>query len=184
MNVSIAPPVPIAVQDGTGPNSVSDFVDRFKRVSRHGVENTIRLATILVEAEAGLSTAEFETFCNDVLIKRGKSEHKKFRTIGKNAARFEQHMDKLPNNWTTIYDLAKMDSTQFDKLVAEGRLSPRLKAREILEFTGRKRNVRNGGELYVVFNDSDDDTKAKISEALQECLAPFGDKAKLVQSGR
>lgn len=188
MTESVNLPVNTAVQNGTIRYSVQDYVDRYKGFSRDVAQNVISLAKTLVDAEEKLTPPDFEAFCVGVDIEKGGSQHKKLRTIGKNAWRFQQHLDRLPNNWTTIYMLAKISIDKFDDLVGEGIISPRMKARQIEDFLGKapkKRKASDGiGErrngLFVSFGTADEETKRLLIEAVTDTVQPFGGEVQVI----
>ena len=49
---------------------------------------------------------------------------RKLKEIGEKLTRFQPYLDKLPNTWTTIYVLAKMDDHEFQRVANSGVLHP------------------------------------------------------------
>ena len=97
--------------------SIENYVQRFRFYARRTAENIILLAETAYEAELLLKPGEFEAFCNEVNMDHKSSTYRKMRQIGKLRDRFLPHLDKMPNNWTTIYELSKLTDKQFEGLV-------------------------------------------------------------------
>lgn len=132
-NISTLP-----VQNGTTlltPATLT-YVERYQSFARRTAESIIGLALTLIEAEENLNSGDFEAFCNAIAVPKGGSTYKKLRTIGNNATRFEPFVENLPNTWTTIYKLAKLEPDEFDRVTAI--LSPFVSAKAIDEAIGSK----------------------------------------------
>ena len=110
---------------------VTDYVDRYRSIAKRTAESIIMLARTLVEAKDALETADFEQFCNEVGLDQNGSTFRKLQKIGEEATRFEPVLDKLPNTWTTIYSLAKLEAADFHKIVDDGVLTPFMTASEV-----------------------------------------------------
>ena len=48
---------------------------------------------------------------------------RKLKEIGEKLTRFQPYLEKLPNTWTTIYVLAKMDDHEFQRVADFWRLA-------------------------------------------------------------
>ena len=97
--------------------TIENYVQRFRFYARRTAENIILLAETAYEAELLLKPGEFEAFCEEVNMDHKSSTYRKMRQIGKLRDRFLPHLDKIPNNWTTIYELSKLTDKQFEGLV-------------------------------------------------------------------
>jgi hypothetical protein len=115
---------------------VVKYVERYRGLAKQTAEAIIKLAVTLVEAEKELNGVDFKLFCEEVNVPKSGSVYKKLTKIGNEATRFTPFLDKLPNTWTTIYELAKLPSDKFD-LVAPG-LNPFITAKQIGERAGTK----------------------------------------------
>jgi hypothetical protein len=77
-----------------------------------------------MDASIKLTGSQLDQFLVHVGIDKNGSTYRKLRIIGEQADRFLNVLDHLPNNWTTVYALAKMDRSDFDRLVEVKALSP------------------------------------------------------------
>jgi hypothetical protein len=109
------------------------YVQRYATFRKEEALCTIEKCATLVEAEQNLTAPELEEFCRRIELRRNSSTFRKYRTIGEAADRMRPHADKLPDNWTTLYELAKMRLDRFDRLITSGKLHPSTTAEELKE---------------------------------------------------
>lgn len=112
-------------------NKLGDYVLKYKSIARKTAEHIIALASTLVEARQELNQAEFEGFCHEVGLVVQSATFRKLTKIGENSSRFVPYMHKIPNAWTTIYELAKLEPEKFDKVASSGVLSTFMSANEL-----------------------------------------------------
>ncbi len=170
----------LTVQNGTVlPNDeVDHYVQRFNSLRNESAASVIDIANVLTEAEGKLTKTEFASFCTEAGVAKGRSYHKKLRTIGKNASRLKPHLRLLPHCWTTIYKLAQMQTGKFDELVASGGLSPGMTARDIGKFLGAPSNGEGVTEasttkdaarrVVISFGKLDVDAKRRVAAEILE----------------
>lgn len=108
---------------------VTKYVKRYQVFIRKTAESIIGLAETLVEAEADLNELDFSIFCDEIGIRKADSTYSKLKKIGDNVNRFSPFVDRLPNSWTTIYKLAKLNPDQFDLITNS--LTPYTTSKEI-----------------------------------------------------
>ena len=111
--------------------SVEHFVRRFNAAWKRGAEAILDVTTTLVEAEDQLSEKRLDQFYSEIGMDRKGSTCKKLRKIGEVRSRFKDVEDRLPNNWTTIYELARLEADRFDELVGRGILCPGMTRKDI-----------------------------------------------------
>ena len=111
--------------------SVEHFVRRFNAAWKRSAEAILDVATTLVEAHEELSEKRLDQFYSEIGMDGKGSTSKKLRKIGEVRSRFNDVEDRLPNNWTTIYELARQEPDRFDELVEEGILHPAITLKEI-----------------------------------------------------
>lgn len=154
--------------------TVEHFVKRYMAITKQSAETIIELSATLFEAETDLNSTKFQAFCNEVKIEKGKSYHKKLRTIGKNQARLNPVVDRLPNCWTTIYKLAKLPKEDFQALVDDEVISPHMKAKEIDEHLGtaskKKRNTSavQPMKIIIIYSSVGRDEQDEIMKTLKD----------------
>jgi hypothetical protein len=138
----------------------ADLVQRYYSFAKKSAENIIKLAETLVEAKDKLSDTELQKFCNDVGLQYEGSTYKKLMKIGAEASRFEPFVERMPNNWTTLYKLAKLDKGAFDLVANDNRFTTTMTASEelhtihtppILKMTCRK--AQQHGTIAKYTND-------------------------------
>ena len=116
------------VPNGTSDSLFDSLVERYRTFAKKSAENIIQLAETLVEAKAKLSGMQLHDFCQAVGLDQNGSKFRKLLTIGQEASRFEPYVDRLPTNWTTIYKLASLDGTVFDRVAKDARFAPMMTA--------------------------------------------------------
>lgn len=133
-----------SVQIGTAliTPEITRYVDTYRSFVRKTAESVIGLAVTIVEAAENLSDEDFQTFCNEIDIKKGSAFYKKLMSIGRAAPRLQVASDVLPTSWTTIYLLATIPPQQFDRLHTDKVLSPVVTASEIRGYLGMETKKR------------------------------------------
>jgi hypothetical protein len=120
-------------QVGTVPEIASpkyvDFLERYRLSCRKAAQGMIEMAKTIAEAKKELRAEEFATLCAEVGLSR--STLSKYLTIGENAHRFESDLDRVPQNWTTMYQLAKLTNEDYERVAGSKRFAPTMKAKEI-----------------------------------------------------
>ena len=121
------------VQNGTEimSSNLSKYIDQYNSFARKTAESIIQLASTLIEAKNNLDPIEFETFTKKVNVDVNSSTYKKLMVIGNKASRFDADLEKLPQTWTTIYQLAKIDADQYELLASNNVITPFMTAKDI-----------------------------------------------------
>jgi hypothetical protein len=117
-----------ATQMADSPRYV-ELVGRYRSFAKHTAKNLVGLLATLMEAEAVLSTSEFERFCQEV--KLAGSTLRKWKSMAKEASRFLPFVDQLPNNWTTLYRLARMKPDKYELVTRDASFGPSMTAKDI-----------------------------------------------------
>ena len=145
---------------------ILSFVDRYQTFLRKTAEAILGLAETLVEAEKDLNAVDFLIFCENVGLEKGSPTHSKLKQIGTVSARFRPFVDRLPNTWTTIYKLSKLEPDQFAR-IAEA-LTPFSTSKEIDEQLGETREARAPQvfEFKIALGLLDTDSKVEIYNSL------------------
>lgn len=121
------------VQNGTEIMSkkLCDYIDRYRSFAKQTAQSFIGLAKTLAEAKSTLNPVEFNSFCQNINLDSKGSTFKKILKIGQESVRFEPVLEMLPNSWTTIYELAKLDSEKFTNIYEMNILNPLMTAAEL-----------------------------------------------------
>ncbi len=56
---------------------------------------------------------------------------KKFLRIGESAERFRPYLDRLPNSWTTLYEITQLDESLFERAIEEGAINIKMLGKEV-----------------------------------------------------
>jgi hypothetical protein len=51
--------------------------------------------------------------------------------IGESAERFRPYLDRLPNSWTTLYEITQLDESLFDRAIEEGAINIKMLGKEV-----------------------------------------------------
>lgn len=159
---------------------VDMYVTRYKTFARKTAESIIGLATTLIEAEEELHKEDFIVFCDEVGIKMGDSTYSKLRKIGASASRFKPYIESLPNTWTTLYALAKLDPSAFQQIAAD--LNPFMTAKDVQQALGASKqstSVRDTVDLTISFGAIDVAKKREVYRFIVELEREFNFSVKV-----
>ena len=131
---------------------LKNYIDRFVVAYKKSAKNVVELATVIGESYANLDEKSFKTFCTNIGYTTRSSYVSKMKTIYTNLGRFQGVKDALPGNYTTIYDLARMPIEQFNHLVANGTVTPTMRAPKVNKDPNQ--NVQKNGFVVKVKWDS------------------------------
>lgn len=149
------------------------YVDKYRNFARKTAESIIGLATTLTEAEEKLNGVDFSIFCDEVGIKKGDATYSKLRKIGMNASRFQPYLDNLPNSWTTLYELAKLEPNKFDRIASD--LNPFTTAKDVSEAVGAKKQQEKKVvvDLTICFGNLGSSSKKEVYDSIIEMKKKF-----------
>ena len=150
---------------------IETYVVRYNSFLKKTAEAILGLAQTLAEAKKNLNGVDFNIFCDEVGTPEGSPTCTKLLKIADNAARFQPFVSRLPNTWTTIYQLAKLPAEKFERVSAN--LTPFITAREINEIVGEEKEARKTEhyDIKLSFEDMLPEQKAKIYEELNRLKA-------------
>jgi hypothetical protein len=152
---------------------VSDYVGRYRCFLRKTAEAILGLAKTLSEAEQCLDDVDFAIFLEEIDLEKGSPTYSKLKKIGEQLSRFQPYVEKLPNTWTTLYALAKIEPTDFDRVSAN--LNPFITVKEIQGLLGRDSVVAaKKSDFSISLNDLDVDSKSELYNELKKLKERFG----------
>jgi hypothetical protein len=168
---------------------VDKYVQEYRGFARQTAIAIIGLANTLLEAESNLDRDEFKVFCNEVGLELGGAVYKKMKVIGNQSARFASIMDRLPNTWTTIYQLAKLESHDFVTLTRSNILNPFMTAKEMSAVLGKgnktlvKQEVEGKEEpdFSIFAANLNSDQKQELYKKISELKNTYSFKLKISQ---
>ena len=146
---------------GTVPNGMEiaspvyvDLVKRYRTFAKQTAENIIKLAETLVEAKDKLSKDDLQKFCGEVGLQHDGSTYRKLLKIGMEVSRFEPFVAQMPNNWTTVYKLAKLEKDKFDVVANDSRFTPMMTASEVDAIVGGSATRKNENSRHLMIDSS------------------------------
>jgi hypothetical protein len=152
---------------------VSDYVGRYQCFLRKTAEAILGLAQTLSEAEECLDEVDFAIFLEEIDLEKGSPTYSKLKKIGEALSRFQPYVEKLPNTWTTLYALAKIDPTDFDRVSAN--LNPFITVKEIQGLLGKDSVVASKkSDFAISLNDLEADRKSELYNELKKLKERFG----------
>ena len=134
---AVSPPSAVGTTVNTLTSKYDELVSRYRRFAKASADNIIKMAEVVYEAEQTLDDDDLKRFCKGVGLEHEGSTFRKLKIIGENASRFESCSDRLPNNWTTLYSLARIKPNEFERVVEDERFGPNITAKDVNEILGK-----------------------------------------------
>lgn len=95
---------------------IDPFIAKHKSLRKKNATTILAIAANIREATYDLSGREQEKFFTEIGMQREGATHKKFRKIDERASRFEPYLDTLTGCWTTLWELAKLEDHEFERV--------------------------------------------------------------------
>lgn len=161
-NVSLS--VPKAFPNGNSniASKVDFYVDRYNGYLCKSADAVIGLGETLVDAKQTLEEKSFKLFLERTGLNSSKSTYSKLMKIGENADRLRPYVNNLPQTWTTLYELSKLEADQFESIASQ--LNAYSTAKEIALLLGSNsaNKKANSIDVTVTLDELDLDTKMKV----------------------
>lgn len=146
-----------------GTPSATEMAEKYNGFARKTAESVLNMAKVVSDMKAQKDKVEFEKFCDLINCKPESSYIRKFIQIGKKFDFLIANADKLPSQWTTVYQISKLSNDAIGTLIEKGSITPSLSgvavarvlgATELLEVKTKptaKKVVPNGTTIGVSF---------------------------------
>jgi hypothetical protein len=144
---------------------IDDKVFEFRKYARKSVESVLEMCRVVLEAKTELSDdGDFNRFAQRVGCEG--SFLRKCIIIGKKYKELKSNERCLPANWTSLYEIARLDGDIINALVSEGEITPESKGCELKALvanhiqpksSGTKVKVQNGTHENLQFTCKIDD---------------------------
>lgn len=137
----------------------SEMAKRFNGFAKKTAESVLQMAKVVSDMKAQKNKAEFEKFCDLIGYKSDSSLIRKFTQIGNKFDQLITNADKLPNTWTTVYQISLLSDDAITTLMEKGVINPCLagkKLQEVLSLSQPKATVVAAAATEVVPNGTDD----------------------------
>ena len=93
------------------------FLQDYNSFAKKTAQSLLEMYKIVYDAKQTLTKINFESFCKEIGQKSSDGTIRKYLAIGEKYDDFINYADKLPNRWTTIYDLTLIDNNTFMAIV-------------------------------------------------------------------
>ena len=97
----------------------TEYVGAFKAGMKRTAMSVLATCRVVYEAKRALSVADFADFCSDIGYKDISPAIRKFIAIGKLYPRLIHAVDRLPDSWTSIYDITQIPAAAFEKVLSD-----------------------------------------------------------------
>ncbi|WP_396190147.1 hypothetical protein [Flavobacterium sp.] len=128
--------------------TAQNYADRFFSFKKQSAEGLLNMGKAVADAKSKHKDV-FKKFCDLTNLDASGSTFRKYNAIGQNFDRLMEHVEKLPNNWTTLYKVASLSPSEFQKLVDSKMLNPAIKAATIREVLGAPAPKEQSGNIRV-----------------------------------
>lgn len=119
---------------------IQRYTQEFLSFAKASTENTIAMCELLNRAKVEFKQKEqnsknkmFNTLCETIGYPKGANDPtiKKYVKIGEAAERFKPYIDRLPNSWTTLYEITQLDGKTFEDAIENGTINIKMIGREV-----------------------------------------------------
>lgn len=120
-NKSITPTKTRVLADITDPKTIN-IVARFNSYKRKTAENIIEMGRIVIEAKS-LPKDDFHDFCLLIGYDWASSTIRKLESIGNKYDYLISKSDRLPANWTVIYEISRLGEDVIEDYIQSNRIT-------------------------------------------------------------
>lgn len=130
---------------------ITVLVEKFNAFARKTAEGVLEMAKVVCEAKK-LKESEFHKFCEIVGMSGSSSTVQKLTKIGEKYEYLIGHAEKLPANWTTVYELSKLTEEKIEDLIDRGVVSTSLIAADLNAALGKTPKAKNKKDAAPLLN--------------------------------
>lgn len=113
-------------------DEIQQSATEFRGYARKTVEGSLEMGRIVYEAKTKLQgIGEFESFCELIGHQKRSSTIKKLKTIGERYETLKPIADRLPSNWTTLYQISRLDPEVIVEEVDKGSINNSVTGKDI-----------------------------------------------------
>lgn len=114
--------------------TIMSCVTEFNGYARKTVDGTLEMSRVVRDARNLDGKKGFEEFCEQIGFEKRSSTIKKLQCIGKKYEFLNEIKDSLPSNWTTLYQISRIENDQISDLIQTKVIHPNMTGKEILNF--------------------------------------------------
>jgi len=113
-------------------NQIEQFVSDYKSCRTKSAQSVLAQASICYNAKSNLTNkSDYAQFCEEISENPNSSYLKKLHCIASKKSRFEAVIETVPPCYSALYLLSQFDDVTFQQLIAENRIDPALKLKDI-----------------------------------------------------
>ena len=121
----------VHAHDAQKQKEIKAFVREYKAYAKKSAENVLGLARTIMRVEGELGGLYRPAFYAEVGLDHDLSKLTKLKKIGEKLTRFQPYLEVLPNSWTTLYELARLQDEDFRRVAESGMMHPLATMKEI-----------------------------------------------------
>ena len=96
----------------------NELVKKYNQFAKKFALTVIELAVFMRETKQKFVNKEisenvFKAFCHEIAIKSDTSTYRKYESIANNAEKLRVYQDRLPDNYTTIYNICLLNKDEY-----------------------------------------------------------------------
>jgi hypothetical protein len=133
---------------------LSFFIKGYFEFTKDAADIYVRKCQLVLEAEENLPPEAVQRFYDRIRLPRNSATYRKVRKIAEAGDRLLKVADRLPDSWTTIYQLAKLEPHVFDELVKNEELHPGMTAAELRTVTEKPPENEEKEQFILIINGS------------------------------
>lgn len=153
---------------------LAPLIEQYRQFAKAGAVGIIDQCRTLVYAKNELSPNNFKRFCEAIKVIEKSSTFKKLCAIGEAADRFHAVIDRVPNTWTTLYQLATLAVEEFDRLVTSRVLHASMTADELNAAVKKDKEHQLKYMLVVDLTSLKDGERLEAFNKMNETALMFG----------
>ncbi len=126
-------------------------VEEFRQYARKTAESVVEMGRIVYETKQQLKKdkAAYEDFCSRIGYQSKSKSIVKLGQIGKVYTILKNHVELLPNNWTTLYEIARMGEQKIADFIEQGLIRQNMLGSEIKLLVSGKAQEKESEERGV-----------------------------------
>ncbi len=119
-------------------SEIEQYSQQFLSLAKASTENTVAMCEVLHKAKLDFKEKDqknmlFQELCKSIGYEKGANDPtiKKFLRIGESAEKFKPYLDRLPNSWTTLYEITQLDDALFNHAMENGAINIKMIGKEV-----------------------------------------------------
>lgn len=105
--------------------ATDQYIHQYQSATAGAVENILNMGIAVKEIyhkskNGELNDHDLQYFCESVGLKPKSSQFRKYKCIGEKAHIFKQYLDKMPQSFASLYEIATLDADTFDLMCVTG----------------------------------------------------------------